>query len=97
MRMTPVLTQRFIPASKPTSLTIVARTEYAAPILALTHEVFQVKGDIDFTPSPAKRYVVRGKLSEEYSSVWLEDEDTHEVVGKKIEIKGSAKLGIFEK
>lgn len=98
MSMSPVLIQRAVPAAKPTSLLLVARTEYAAPILTLTNAVYQVKGKIDFTPEPNKRYIVRGELGESHSSVWLEEEDSKQLVGKKIEVEGSAaKLGFFEK
>lgn len=97
MRMTPQFEQRNIPASRPTSLTIVARTEYAAPILTLTRSVYEVKGVVDFTPEPGKRYVVRGSLQADRSSVWLEEKESQQVVSKKIEIEGSAKLGIFSK
>jgi hypothetical protein len=97
MNLQKVPVQRSLPASKPVTLTIVGRTEYAAPIQALTNVVYQVKGTIDFTPKPNKIYVVLGELGETASSVWLEEDDTHEVVGKKIEVKGSAALGFFDK
>jgi len=93
----PVAVERQVPAAKPTSLQIVGRTEYAAPILVLTNPVYQVKGSIDFTPEANKRYVVKGELSEARSSVWLEDAQTQQIVGNKILIEGSAKLGFFEK
>lgn len=82
---------------RPLTLTIVGRTHYAAPILVLTNPVYQVAGDIQFTPEPAKVYIVRGELGEGYSAVWLEERDTGQQIGKKIEIKGSAALGILQK
>lgn len=94
--MTPEIIERRI-AISPTVLTIVGRTEYAAPILAFTNDVYEVKGDISFTPEENKTYSVYGELGENYSAVWLEDESNHTVVGNKIEIHGSAKLGIFQK
>lgn len=96
MFMSPVIVGREIPA-RPTTLKIVGRTEYGAPILALMKAVYQVKGDIQFEPEANKSYVVKGELGENYSAVWIEDVGTSAVVGKKIEIKGSAKLGIMEK
>lgn len=96
MKMTPEIIERQIPIG-PSIVTIVARTEYAAPILALTNDVYEVKGDISFTPQENKTYSVYGELGENYSVVWLEDESDHTVIGNKIEVRGSAKLGIFQK
>ncbi len=85
-----------IPA-RPVVLTLKARTMYGAPILEMVNAIYQVSGDVAFTPEADKTYQVNGVLGEEYSAVWLEDEGTRAVVGKKIEVNGSAKLGIFEK
>jgi hypothetical protein len=82
---------------KPMTLNIVARTDYAAPIDVLVHDIYQVKGTLQFTPDPGKTYVVRGQLGETDAAVWLGDEATHEVVGEKIKSNGPAKLGAFEK
>jgi hypothetical protein len=89
--------QRPVPAGKSMVVALKARTHYAAPILALTNSVFQVKGTTEFTPQPGKNYVVRGRLEEDYSAVWVEESDTGQVVGRKVEAQGSAKLGILEK
>ena len=94
--MTPETIERQV-AIGPTVVTIVGRTEYAAPILALTNDVYEVKGDISFTPEENKTYSIYGELGENYSVVWLEDESNHKVIVDKIEIRGSAKLGIFQK
>lgn len=80
-----------------TTLNIVGRTEYAAPILAFTNTVYEVKGIVEFTPEPNKTYVVRGVLGENYSAVWVEDLGSGAVVGKKVEVNGSAALGFFQK
>ena len=47
--MTPSVIERNIPAQKAT-FTLVGRTEYAAPILALTNTVYQVTGKVTFSP-----------------------------------------------
>lgn len=82
---------------QPLKVEISARTHYAAPILAMASTVYRVMGTVNFTPEAGKIYVVRGKLSEAYSAVWIEEEDSKTVVGEKIEAQGSAKLGFFEK
>ncbi|MBK1715324.1 hypothetical protein [Rubrivivax gelatinosus] len=97
MTMAPVGQQRDLPADKSVRLALAARTEYAAPILALTREVFQVKGPLEFTPEGGKRYVVKGVLGADRSAVWLEEEGSGKPVGQPIEAQGSAKLGLFDK
>lgn len=94
--MDPVVVDRRVLA-EPTEFEIVGRTEYAAPILAFSKKVYEVKGTVRFTPVNGKVYIVTGTLSEDYSAVWIEDAETHEIVGEKIEIQGSAALGFFQK
>jgi hypothetical protein len=96
MYMTPQVVERQIPA-RASSLKLVGRTEYAAPILTLTNTVYQVTGDVQFTPAADKVYVVKGELGENYSAVWLEEFGVGPVAGTKVEVKGSAGLGILEK
>lgn len=76
---------------------IIGRTEHAAPIQAFSDEVYEVKGDITFRPEANKEYVVKGILGGSYSAVWIELKETGDVIQQKIEIKGSAELGFFEK
>ena len=83
--------------SKEAVFTIVGRTEYAMPIQALASTVYEVKGDIVFSPKPNEKYVVKGVLGEDYSSVWLEKKETGEIVKQKIENHGDSSLGFFEK
>jgi len=96
MNMSPVVLERKVP-SQPSTFKVVGRTEYAAPILALTNTVYEVSGDVKFSPEKDRTYMVKGELGENYSAVWIEDVETNSVVGEKIEIKGTAKLGIFQK
>lgn len=95
--LTTVVTRRAVIAGQPLRIGVKGRTVYAAPIQALTSTVYQVAGEVEFTPLPDARYLIRGELGETYSAVWIEDAASKEVVGKKIEIKGSAKLGFFDK
>jgi len=96
MYMKPVVLIRQVPA-QPSRFKIFGRTEYAAPILALTSTVYQVTGEIQITPEADKTYVVKGELGENYSAVWIEEEGSGRMIGEKVEVKGSAALGMLEK
>ena len=95
--MEPVVLNHDIPAGEPCTITIVARTQYAAPILALMNPVYEIKGDIVFTPMANQEYLVKGRLDDNASFVWIQNIDTKELVGEKIKIEGSSALGHFEK
>lgn len=94
--LTPVMTAHPVQA-RPLRLTIIGRTEYAAPILTFTNTVYQVKGDVEFVPEPGKTYLVKGLLGAQYSTVWVQELSSGLVVGRKVEVHGSAALGFFEK
>ena len=94
--MDPVIVSRDVPAREET-FTIVGRTDYAAPILALVNKVYEVSGETRFAPEPNKAYMVRGTLGDEGSAVWIEERDSGKLVGRKIEVKGGSTLGFFEK
>jgi hypothetical protein len=84
------LLERAVPAA-PSIFHIIGRTRYSAPIQALTNPVYEVSGDVNFSPEPDKVYIVKGDLGEDYSGVWIEEENTHRIVGRKIEIGRVAK------
>lgn len=69
---------------------IVGRTYYAAPIQAMTNPVYEVEGIIHFVPETGRTYVVKGDLGKNYSGVWIEDEQTHQILDRKIELRHSA-------
>jgi hypothetical protein len=92
--MDPVPFARDVPVQA-TIFTITGRTQYAAPILQLTKRVYQVSGNVNFTPAPGHLYTVKGALSASGSSVWIEDDAGH-VVDRKIEREKSA-LGLLQK
>jgi hypothetical protein len=94
--LNPMAYQRNIPIA-PSTINIVGRTHYAAPILELTGTVYQVSGNVSFTPKPDHHYRVTGVLGPTYSAVWIEDSADGSVIDKKIEIHGSSALGILSK
>lgn len=92
----PVILERNIPAKK-SIVTIVGRTIDEAPlVIVVFHTVYEVTGEVVFEPEVGKTYLVKGQLGEKYSAVWIEEEISHEIVTERVEIKGSAALGIFE-
>ncbi|ESP91485.1 MULTISPECIES: hypothetical protein [Pseudoalteromonas] len=94
------LTTEHVVTDTPSSMatfTIKGRTLYAAPIQAMTGTVYEVTGDVTFSPEPDITYIVRGELGKAYSAVWIEEKGSGKVILKKIEIKGDSELGFFEK
>jgi hypothetical protein len=86
--MSPAMMEQVIPI-KYASFKIRGRTEYSAPIQALTNPVYDVSGNISFTPEIDKVYVIKGDLGKNYSAVWIEEESTHKIIGEKIELKAA--------
>ncbi len=71
----------------PIRLNIVGTHVTAAPIHEFASRAigafFTVSGDVTFTPEKNKNYYVRGSLSKEVASVWIEDGDS-KLVSEKI-------------
>ena len=95
MLMRPVPVMHEVPAARSVTLNIVGRTQHAAPVLELTNAVYEVKGTIEFIPEAGKTYAIRGELGDGGSSVWIEQDATHAIVGKKIEANGSGKVSML--
>lgn len=77
--LTAVYPQRTVP-SRPMKLRIRASHATGMPIHAIASQMagtfFSVEGTVDFSPEAGRKYVVRGELKKEMSSVWLEDAET---------------------
>ncbi|MBL4864905.1 MAG: hypothetical protein JKY67_00840 [Pseudomonadales bacterium] len=94
--LTTVILETEVPSRKQI-FTIVGRTEYAMPARAFVGAVYEVKGDISFTPAPIGKYVIKGTLGKYTSTVWIESVlQPDEIIGR-IKAEGSSKLGFFKK
>jgi hypothetical protein len=58
-------------------------TRYGNPLKSLLWDPHRVEGSVEFVPAAGGPYVVRGDIGPEGSSVWLEDDATHAVVGRR--------------
>lgn len=67
----PVQVDREVPA-RPLKVKLRGSTYHAAPIGAIFGKSHSVEGVVDFAPVPDGRYVVRGKLGANGSSIWIE-------------------------
>jgi hypothetical protein len=56
---------------------------YGNPLKTLMWDPRRVQGSVDFVPLAQTRYVVRGEIGPDGSTVWLENDATHEVVVRK--------------
>ena len=67
------------------TIKIEGKVSYAPPIFELTHagSLYSVAKVIQFEPAEGRTYIVKGKLAETGSEVWLEDMRTGEHVGTK--------------
>jgi hypothetical protein len=72
-----------IDATRKVHLEFEGLARYANPMKTLFWDPHSVQGSVDFVPAAAGRYVVRGEIGPEGSSVWLEDDASHEVIGRK--------------
>lgn len=90
------LSAQFVTRKVPTvplKLKLIGTHQTAAPIHELASRAagtfFEVEGVVEFTPVADARYVVKGELKKDGSSVWIEDAATQQVVTEKVRAKKS--------
>jgi len=72
-----------IDAGRQVHIEFEGRARYWNPAKTLFWDPHLVEGSVDFVPAANARYVVRGEITPEGSSVWLEDDASHEVIVRK--------------
>lgn len=86
-RLTMGVLSRQIPA-RPMKVRLIASHTTAAPIMAIASQMagtfYSVDGVVDFSPKPDGKYVVKGDLKKEGSSVWIEDAASGQPVTGKV-------------
>ncbi|MCE4540198.1 hypothetical protein LXT12_23380 [Pelomonas sp. P7] len=85
---TPVAMSNEVPP-RPARVRLQAVTQYAAPLLAMTHPTCQVQGDVAFTPEAGHRYRVAGRIAAAECAAWIEDAATGRPVTEAVSGKGT--------
>lgn len=74
---------------RPARVRLLATTQYAAPLLAMTNPTCRTEGDVAFAPEAGKAYRVAGRIAAEACEAWIEDLATKQPVTEKVSGKGS--------
>jgi hypothetical protein len=86
MRIKPYPFDRDLPL-KTVTLTIAGKLQYGAPIQEIFNKIYEVEGAVRFIPIKNRKYVVKGELNDAYQAVWIEDQESHQIMDRKIEVK----------
>ena len=77
-----------VPAGRSVHVEIEGLAIYRNTVRRLFWDSMHVQGGVDFVPAAEARYSLHGSISPEVSSVWIENDATHEVVGAKVSAVG---------
>ena len=79
-----------VPAGRPARLEVEGFAFYNNTVRRMFWDPMHVQGAIEFVPVADAKYALHGKITPELSTIWLENEATHEVVGAKLSAVGHA-------
>lgn len=82
-----------LPAGQPVRVEVEALAAYSLSLHRLLWDPMGARGVVEFVPAAGATYSVRGSVTPEVSSVWVEDDATHEAVGRRIVAPGRAASG----
>jgi hypothetical protein len=77
-----------VAAGHPVRLEVEGFTFYNNTVRRMFWDPMHVEGAIEFVPVADAKYVLHGKVTPQLSTIWLENEATHEVVGAKLSAVG---------
>ena len=63
------------------------------PVRRMFWDALRAQGSSSSCRPPVQAYSVRGSIAPEASSVWIEDDATHQAVGRRIVVPGRAASG----
>jgi hypothetical protein len=75
--------RNLIPAGRGVHLEFEGFGFYRSTVRRMFWNPMRVEGGVDFTPAAGATYAVHGSVTSTLSTVWLENEATHEVIGQK--------------
>jgi hypothetical protein len=77
-----------LPAGRSVHVEIEGLAIWRGTMRRLFWDPMHVQGAVDFVPAAGARYSLHGSIAPERSSVWIEDDATHEVVGTRLSAEG---------
>lgn len=72
-----------VPAGRSVHLEFEGFGFYRNTVRRMFWNPLHVEGGVDFVPTAGARYAVHGTVTQTLSTVWIENEATHEVIGQK--------------
>jgi hypothetical protein len=82
--------KNLVAAGRPVRVEIEGMAFYSNTVRRLFWSPMRAQGVVEFVPTAGATYSLHGSLALEQSSVWIEDDATHAVVGNKISVAGQA-------
>jgi len=79
-----------VPAGHGVRVEVEGLAFYQNTVRRMFWDAMRTHGEIEFVPVAGARYIVRGTIAPEESSVWIEDAATHAVMGRRIVTPGKA-------
>ena len=77
-----------VAAGRPVRIEVEGLAAYYNTARRLFWNPMHVQGIIEFVPAAGAKYVLHGTITPELSTIWLENDATHEVVGAKVSAVG---------
>ena len=82
-----------LPAGQGARIEVEAFAAYSSTMHRMFWDPMRAQGVVEFVPAAGATYSVHGAIAPEASSVWIENDATHEAVGRKIVVPGRAASG----
>jgi len=82
--------KNLVAAGRPVRVEIEGMAFYSNTVRRLFWSPMRAQGVVEFVPAAGATYSLHGSLAPELSSVWIEDDATHAVIGNKVSVAGQA-------
>ncbi|MFL6700471.1 MAG: hypothetical protein ACJ8GJ_25155 [Vitreoscilla sp.] len=86
-------TTHLLPAGQGVRVEVEGLAAYLESLHRLMWDPMHAQGVVEFVPVAGATYSVHGSVAPEVTSVWIEDDATHQPVGRKIVVPGHAASG----
>ena len=86
-------TTHLLPAGQGVRVEVEGLAAYLESLHRLMWDPMRAQGVVEFVPAAGATYSVHGSIAPEVSSVWIEDDATHQPVGRRIVVPGHAASG----